>query len=98
MPRGRKAEDRLANLERRLEVLEAREASLPERREYKNEELVEIGLYLLAYICEGSTKRFAEFLVKNLGTPFEGAEEIAGMFGRILEERRAVALDPRFPV
>jgi hypothetical protein len=98
MPRGRKADDRLASLERRLEVLEAREASLPERREYTDEEIIKIGLCLLAYVCEGSTKKFAEFLVKNLGAPFEEAEEIAGRFGRILEERRTVALDPRFPV
>lgn len=98
MPRGRKADDRLGDLERRLEVLEAREASLPERREYTNEEIVEIGLILLAYVCEGNTEKFAKFLVKNSGTPFEEAQEIAGMFGRILEERRAVAPDPRYPV
>jgi hypothetical protein len=98
VPRGRNADDRLANLERRLEVLEAREANLPERRKHTNEEIVEIGLILLAYVCEGSTETFAEYLVKNLSTPFEKAQEIAGMLGHILEERRAVALHPRYPV
>jgi hypothetical protein len=98
VPRGRKADDRLGALERRLEVLEAREASLPERRKYTNEEIVEIGLILLAYVCEGSTKKFAEFLVKNLGAPFEEAQEIAGMLGRILEERRKTAPNPEYPV
>jgi hypothetical protein len=98
VPRGRNADDRLGDLERRLDALEAREASLPDRREFTDEEIVEIGLILLAYICEGSTEKFGEYLVKNSGTPFEEAEEIAGMFARILEERRAVALDPRYPV
>jgi hypothetical protein len=98
VPRGRNANDRLANLEHRLNVLETREASLPEHREYTDEEIVEVGLILLAYVCEGNSEKFAEFLVKNLGTPFEKAQEIAGMFGRMLEERRAVALNPRCPV
>ena len=98
MPRGRKADDRLGNLERRLEVLESEEARSLERPQYTDEEIVEIGLILLAYVCEGSTEKYAEFLVKNTGTSFEEAEEIALTFGRILEERRAAALDPRFPV
>ena len=99
MPRGRKADDRLANLKRRLEVLEeARERNYPEHREMTNEQIVEVGLNLLAYICEGSTEKYAEFLVRNSGMPFEKAEEIAGMCERILEERRSVALDPNYPV
>jgi len=99
VPRGRNAaEGRLASLERRLDSLEARERNYPEHRERTNEEVVEVGLNLLAYICEGDTEKFAEYLVKNSGTPFEEAQEIAGMFGRILEERRAVALNPRCPV
>jgi hypothetical protein len=88
----------LAVLEQRMDELEASKARLPERREYTDKEIVEIYLGLLCYICEGSTQKFAEFLVKNLGAPFEEAEEIAGKFGRILEERRAVAPNPRHPV
>jgi hypothetical protein len=95
VPRGRNADDRLAYLERRLEVLEAREASLPERRKHTNEEIVEIYLGLLCYICEGSTEKFAEFLVRNSGAPVEKAEEMARMIGRILEERRALAVHRR---
>jgi hypothetical protein len=98
VPRGRNADDRLAYLERRLEVLEAREASLPERRKHTNEEIVEIYLGLLCYICEGSTEKFAEFLVRNSGAPVEKAEEMARMIGRILEERRALAVNPERPV
>lgn len=98
MPRGRNVGDRLANLERRLEVLEAREASLPERREYTDEEIVEIALILLAYVHEGDVEAFAEYLAQDPDMPFEKAEEIAGGLGRILEERRAVAPDPRYPV
>ena len=98
MPRGRNADERLESLERRLDTLEAEERDNPEHRKHTNEEIVEISLGLLCYICEGSTQKFAEFFVKNCGTPSEKAEEIAGMAGRILEERRAMAPDPRFPV
>ena len=98
MPRGRKADDRLGDLERRLEVLEAEEAHSLERPQYTDEEIVEIGLILLAYVCEGRTEQYAEFLAKNCDTSFEKADEIAGKLGRILEERRGVALDQRYPV
>jgi hypothetical protein len=98
VPRGRNADDRLERLERRLDSLEARERDYPKHRGRTYEEVVEVGLILLAYVCEGDTEKFAEYLVKNNGTPFEEAQEIAGMFGRILEERRAVALNPRWPV
>jgi hypothetical protein len=99
VPRGRKADDRLAALERRLDaLLEARDASLPEPLEYTDEEIVEIGLILLAYVCEDDTEKVAGYLAKDSGTSFEETQEIAVMCGRILEERRAVALNPRCPL
>jgi hypothetical protein len=98
VPRGRNADDRLTNLEQRLEVLEAREASLLERPEYTDEEIVEIGLILLAYIYEGDTERYAEFLALELGMPADEAEEVAPIFGRALEERRKTAENPEYPV
>jgi hypothetical protein len=98
VPRGRKADDRLGDLERRLEVLEAEEARPLERPQYTDEEIVEIGLILLAYVHEGDVEAFAEYLLQDLDMPFEMAKEIAGGLGRILEERRAVAPDPRHPV
>jgi hypothetical protein len=99
VPRGRTADDRLAELERRLDALEAEEARLPEHRRYTHEEIVEIALGMLAYIYEGDTERYArEYLVKDNGVPIEKAEEMAGFLGHILEERRAVAPNPQYPV
>jgi hypothetical protein len=98
VPRGRNADDRLANLEQCLEVLEAREASLPERPEYTDEEIVEIGLILLAYVYQGDTERYAEYLVKEGGMPVREAEEFAGTIAHLLEERRKTAENPEYPV
>jgi hypothetical protein len=98
VPRGRKADNRLGDLERRLDALEAREASLPERPEYTDGEIAEIGLILLAYVYEGDTDRFAEYLVEDHALPIRKAEEIASMLGSILEDRRATAENPAFPV
>jgi hypothetical protein len=98
VPRGRNADDRLARLARRLDGLADRSSRLPERREYTDEEIVEISLILLCYVCEGSTEKFAEFLVKNSGTPLAKAQEIAAGLGRILEHRGASAMDPAHPL
>jgi len=67
-------------------------------REMTDEERIEVGLITLAYICEGDEQVFAEHLVKEFGVPFEKASETAAYFAAILEERRAVAEDPRRPV
>jgi hypothetical protein len=98
VPRGRNADDRLGDLEQRLEVLEAREASLPEHREYTDEEIVEIALIQLAYVFGGSEQAYAEYLVKDDGLPYQEANEMAGTLGRILEERRKTAVNPGHPV
>jgi hypothetical protein len=98
VPRGRNADDRLAKLERWLDALETREASLPERREYTHEEIVEIGLILLAYIYEGDVGAYAQYLVKEGGMPVREAEELAGTIAHLLEERRKTAVNPGHPV
>ena len=70
--RGRNADDRLGDLEHRLEVLEAREASLPERPAYTDEEIVEIAVFQLAYVYEGDTERYArEHLALDGRLPYE---------------------------
>jgi hypothetical protein len=70
---------RLLRLERRLDSMQAREARSPERPEYTDEEIVEIGLVLLAHVYEGDTERYArEHLVRDHGLPLQKAEEIAG--------------------
>jgi hypothetical protein len=98
VPRGRTADDRLVSLGRRLDELEAEEASLPERREYTDEEIVEIGLILLAYIYEGDVGAYAQYLVKEGGMPVREAEEFAGTIAHLLEERRKTAENPEYPV
>ena len=95
MPQGRNAYDRLAELERRLNALEAGEARLPERPEFADEEIIDIGLILLAYVYEGDTERYAERLVKDHGMPSEKAEGIAVVLAHLLEERRKMAENPR---
>lgn len=94
---GRNADDRLARLERRLDALKSLE-TLPKRWEMTEGELIETGLILLAYGYDGDAEAFAENLVQDHGLPFQQAEGLAGKIGRILEERRAVASDPRYPV
>jgi hypothetical protein len=99
MGRGRSASDRLAELERRLDVLEAEEPRLPEHRRYTDEKIVEIALIMLAYIYEGDTDRYArEFLVRDCDMPIQEAEERAGTLGRILKERRKMAPNPEHPM
>ena len=94
MPRGKKADDRLASLERHLDSLEAVGGSRLERRERTNAEVVEIALILLAHVHEGDVEAFAKFLAQDPDLPFEKAEEIARGLGRILEMRRAGARTP----
>jgi hypothetical protein len=98
VPRGRKADDRLASLGRRLDELEVEEANLRERRVYTDEEIVEIALIQLAYVFGGSEQAYAEYLVKDDGLPSQEANEMAGTLGRILEERRKTAVNPGHPV
>lgn len=97
MPRGRNADDRLTDLGRRLDSLEAQKSQVA-RREYTNAEIVEIALTQLAYVYEGDVEAFAEHLIQDHGLPFEEAEEIAGDLGRTLEDRRASAPNPQYPV
>ena len=99
MPRGRNAYDRLANLERRLNALEAEETRLPGRREYTDEEIVEIAMFQLAYVYEGDTERYArEHLALDGRLPLREALREAAALRRILEERRETAPNPEYPV
>jgi len=90
----------LANLERRMDKLEADEARSKASvmgRKRTNEEIIEISLNLLAYVFEGDTRRFADFFVSK-GTDAGEASEIAALVGDLLEDRRRSAPDPRYPV
>jgi hypothetical protein len=91
--------ERLLRLERHRDVLEAREARSPERREYTDEEIVEIGLGLLAYVYGGDTERYArEHLAFDGRLPLREALREAATLGRILEVRRETAPNPEYPV
>jgi hypothetical protein len=89
---------RLAGLERHMDALEAREATFPEHREMSEEEKIEVGLIMLAYVHEGDERAFAEHLKEDFGASLEEAAKFASWVGSILEERSAVAEDPRHPV
>lgn len=71
-----------------MDALEAREATYPEHREMTEEEKIEVGLIMLAYVYEGDERAFAEHLGEDFGVRLEEATKIAADFGRILEERR----------
>jgi hypothetical protein len=91
--------DRLARIEDRL--LAHREtlgSTPPVRPEPTVEELIETALIMLAYIYEGDTEAFAQFLVENQGVDPEEAKVCAGLVGVLLEERRAVGEDLTRPV
>ncbi len=89
---------RLAGLEQHLDAVESREATFPEHREMTVDEKIEVGLNMLAYFYEGDEQVFAEHLVEDYGVPVEEATKTAGSLAVILEERRTVAEDPRYPV
>lgn len=94
MPRGRSNDDRLADLTRRLKVMEEkrdREARTREiHGEYTDAEIEEIMVLLLRHVHDGDTERFAAHL-QELGFTFEEAAEIA----RITEERDGGVVIPR---
>jgi hypothetical protein len=97
VPRGRTADDRLANLEQRLNALEAEEAHLPERPEYTDEEIIAISMIQLCYVYRSDVVAYAEYL-EGEGMPPEEAEELAGTIAHLLEERRKTAENPEYPV
>jgi hypothetical protein len=91
--------NRLARIEDRLLARRETEDSMPlVRREYTNEEIIEISLILLAYVYKGDTEAYAPGLVRDYSFEPEKATELAEFFGTLLAERRAVAPDPRRPV
>jgi hypothetical protein len=82
-----------------MDALEASAASARlTRREHTDEEIVGIGLVLLAHVHDGDVRAFAEYLARDGGMPFEEAQEVAGTLGCILEERRKTAANPGHPV
>jgi hypothetical protein len=90
--------NRLARIEDRLRAQqEILDSTFPVRREYTNEEVIEIALILLAYVYEGDTEAYARGLAKDYGLDSEKATELAEFLGTLLEERRAVAADSRRP-
>jgi hypothetical protein len=92
-------EDRVSRLEERHRQQSQESAwAKPMRVEMSNEEVVEVGLILLAYVFEGDTEAFAQMLVERNGVCMEDARETAGILGALLEMRRASAPDPARPV
>jgi hypothetical protein len=84
-------------LERHLDALEARETTFPEHRQMTVEERIEVALILLAYVYEGDTGHFANYLIAEGAAP-EEATKHAALVNDLLEERRGIAPDPRRPV
>jgi hypothetical protein len=91
---------RLARIEDRLRASWETRESMPHpaRREYTDEEVVEIALILFAYVYEGDTEAYAQNLIKDHGFDFEKATEVSEMLDALLDEWRAVAPDPTRPV
>jgi hypothetical protein len=96
--RGRNADDRLADLERQLEALEAEEENLPERPEYTDEVVIDFAMIQLCYIHRGDLGAYAQYLVEEGGMPVREAEELAGTIAHLLEELRETAPNPEYPV